>query len=219
MKDSTIILILLLVLLYFMNKKKKVIEKHDFFNCPYRKIPPSQRTTAQEDVFKKCAQCHQGQYSEENPCPKHNDYIQQRGLTETEVNAGIQAKDIKKINSGKIDDSYETIDTTNTEAPLQGYATDSEDNASDTSTQGSTSQQSNSNNNQVSGITVSGNQESTQTAYSASVTGSVTTSPPSTATTNPLSGTCKILKDKLDGETDTDEINKISQSWSNFKCN
>ena len=115
--------------------------------------------------------------------------------------------------------SYETIDTTNTEAPLQGYATDSEDNASDTSTQGSTSQQSNSNNNQVSGITVSGNQESTQTAYSASVTGSVTTSPPSTATTNPLSGTCKILKDKLDGETDTDEINKISQSWSNFKCN
>ena len=80
----------------------------------------------------------------------------------------------------------------------------------------------------VSGITDGGNQESTETAYSASVTGSTaTTSPPSSATTSqqntatshPLSGTCKILQDKLDGETDTDEINKISQSWSNFKCN
>jgi hypothetical protein len=218
MKDSTIMLILLLVLFYFINKKKKVIEKHDFFSCPYSKIPSSQRTKAQEAVFVKCAKCHEGKYSEENPCPEHNDYIQQRGLTEMEVNAGIKAKDLKKINSGKIDDSYKDIDPSKTEAPLQGYATESENNASETSSQGSTSQQSNSNN-QVSGITQGGNQESTQTAYSASVTGTATTSPPTTATTHPLSGTCKILNDKLEGLTDTDEINKISQSWSNFKCN
>ena len=125
---------------------------------------------------------------------------------------------MKKLNSDETDDSYEDIDTTRTEAPLQGYATDSEDNASDTSSQGSTSDEYDEEDS-VSGITDGGNQESTETTYSASVTGSQTASTPSTASSNPLSGTCKILKDKLVGETDTDEINKISQSWSNFKCN
>ena len=214
MKDSTIILILLLVLLYFMNSKKKVIEKHNpVFTCgkKYKVGSPD---------FIKCAQCHQGQYSEENPCPEHDQYNKKRGLTAVEVAAGVTAKDMKKLNSDEIDDSYE-IDTTITEAPLKGYATDSEDNSSDTSSQQSTSDDDDDDDDDsVSGITDGGNQESTETAYSASVTGSTaTTSSSSTTSSHPLSGTCKILKDKLEGETDTDEINKISQSWSNFNCN
>lgn len=215
MKDSILILILLFVFLFIMNSKKKVIEKHNpVFTC-------GKKYKTGSSNFMKCAQCHQGKYSMENPCPEHDQYDKKRALTAVETAAGIKIEDTKKVvgidDDGNailsgVDDSYENIDTTITQAPLQGYATDSEDNASETSSQASTTEEDD--NDTVSGVVSGGNQASVNTG---------TTSTTSTTSSNPMKVPCDNIQTRITNLEPTsdnyvNDIDSLSKSYERLKC-